>query len=685
MAEENKKKIPTGVWIVWIISIFILFIAALGNLSGGHFEASIVLWILFGIDLLAFIIVIAVGGKKNTENKESSQNNGTTKETNSAKPNPDDLPENIAIRKKIWAFDAFVRDNFRKLPLDEISFSYDELYELTHTVGSGKLNVETLRPIVNKMLKHLNQTFNYASIEVCYVKPGEINKAGHIESDSHKIVVNYDGKMTSNSVLALLAHEISHAYQFYEFSKYPGSEREVEEFTDFLTFYLGFGSLVEKGYNYFYFDDDKEHREHKVRLGYLNDYALAFSKTTMKGRKTMKEMSLEEDEEKKIIKNKVKQIHDTIYNEFPVSEINNIQGDYLKEIYLPETIEYNESGNIPIQNCPLLTKIEFNNILHEINWGLFYINCPMLESFSIKNNSPIYKIIDGCIYSKDESILYRVPSSKSGLININLPLTINSLAFRYCDKVSEIDFGNNVQVLESQAIENCNSLRKIYFGDGIKEINSNNFQSCPKIEEYFVNPSNLIYSSEDGVLYSKDKTVICLCPHMYEGEFVIKPTVTKIGDMNNELESITYTKLQFTVFDECSRITSIIFHDSIDKIVDGAFTKCSSLNSIEIPNSVTWIGNDLFYGCSSLKSILIPNSIISIGTYAFGNCLSLSELTIPSSVKSLGNWVFSGCDKLSDLNFNGTKSKWNSISKLDKWLEGSSLKIIHCSDGYVAL
>ncbi|MBO6280092.1 MAG: hypothetical protein J6M95_00730 [Bacilli bacterium] len=340
MVEENKKKIPTGVWIVWIISIFILFIAALGNLSGGHFETSIVLWILFGIDLLAFIIVIAVGGKKNTENKESSQNNGTTKEANSAKPNPDDLPENIAIRKKIWAFDAFVRDNFRKLPLDEISFSYDELYELTHTVGSGKLNVETLRPIVNKMLKHLNQTFNYASIEVRYVKPGEINKAGHIESDSHKIVVNYDGKMTSNSVLALLAHEISHAYQFYEFSKYPGSEREVEEFTDFLTFYLGFGSLVEKGYNYFYFDDDKEHREHKVRLGYLNDYALAFSKTTMKGRKTMKEMSLEEDEEKKIIKNKVKQIHDTIPDYLRLisgiidnlTHCKNINGEDLSEI-----------------------------------------------------------------------------------------------------------------------------------------------------------------------------------------------------------------------------------------------------------------------------------------------------------------------------------------------------------------
>lgn len=318
MAEKEKKGAPTALWIIWIVSIIVFFVVALGNLSGGNFTLAIVFGILFLIDIIAMAIVLFSNGKKDkgvpktiSSSSRTSYSGGTKANPQpSPKTNPDDLPENIELRKKIWKFDAFVRDNFPKLPLEEIEFSREELHELSDTAGFGNLKVETLRPIVNKMLKHLNQTFNYASIEIRHVEPGELNQAGHIESTSHRIVLNYDGHMTCNSVLALLAHEISHAYQFYEFSKYPGPEREVEEFTDFLTFYLGFGSLVQKGYDYIYFDN--EHHEHKVRLGYLNDYALSFSRTTMNGRKAMKEMALEEDEEKRIIKNKAKQTSDMI-------------------------------------------------------------------------------------------------------------------------------------------------------------------------------------------------------------------------------------------------------------------------------------------------------------------------------------------------------------------------------------
>ena len=301
--------IPIGICFVAMIVLGVLQQMDLYAIPGS-------LIVLLGIAEIILAVMRSKENNKDNEHPRSSSSgtsySGGTKANPqpSPKTNPDDLPKNIELRKKIWKFDAFVRDNFPKLPLEEIEFSREELHELSDTAGFGNLKVETLRPIVNKMLKHLNQTFNYASIEIRHVKPGELNQAGHIESTSHRIVLNYDGHMTCNSVLALLAHEISHAYQFYEFSKYPGPEREVEEFTDFLTFYLGFGSLVQKGYDYIYFDN--EHHEHKVRLGYLDDYALSFSRTTMNGRKTMKEMALEEDEEKRIIKNKAKQTSDMI-------------------------------------------------------------------------------------------------------------------------------------------------------------------------------------------------------------------------------------------------------------------------------------------------------------------------------------------------------------------------------------
>ena len=254
------------------------------------------------------------GDSKSSHSKHESNNSGPFyHETNTNKNvNVDDLPENVSIREKIWKFDSFVRDYFRQLPLDDISFSENEIRELKRQVNTNAyLDKDLLKPIIDKMLRHLNQTFNYASIEVRRVEPGQVQQAGHIDTWSHRIVVNYDGKMGYKNVLALIAHEMSHAFQFYEFSKYPGETNEIEEFTDFLTFYLGFGPLMDKGYDYTYFDDN-DHHERKVRIGYLNDYALAFAKTTMNGRRTMKEMSLKEDEEIKVIRNKVKQTHGMI-------------------------------------------------------------------------------------------------------------------------------------------------------------------------------------------------------------------------------------------------------------------------------------------------------------------------------------------------------------------------------------
>jgi hypothetical protein len=90
-----------------------------------------------------------------------------------------------------------------------------------------------------------------------------------------------------------------------------------------------------------------------------------------------------------------------------------------------------------------------------------------------------------------------------------------------------------------------------------------------------VDVAHTVYSSVDGVLYTKNQTVLIIYP---AGK----------------------TAVSFTIPDS---VTSIGF---------AAFEKCANLTSVTIPNSVTSIGHWAFYE-SSLTSVTIPNSVTSIG------------------------------------------------------------------------
>jgi len=125
-----------------------------------------------------------------------------------------------------------------------------------------------------------------------------------------------------------------------------------------------------------------------------------------------------------------------------------------------------------------------------------------------------------------------------------------------------------------------------------------------------VGTNNAEFSSVDGVLFSKNKTALCIYP--------IGNTRTSYS-IPNSVKSIWPD-----AFRSCRSLTSIIIPSSVTHIWDGAFYGCSKLTSIVIPNSVTNIENEAFYGCSSLTSITIPNSVTNIGDEAFYDCNNLT-------------------------------------------------------------
>ena len=208
----------------------------------------------------------------------------------------------------------------------------------------------------------------------------------------------------------------------------------------------------------------------------------------------------------------------------------------------------------------------------------------------------------------------------------------------------------------------------IIINAGITSMDSSAFENCYNLTSITVDIENENYSSENGILFNKDKTkIIRYSPGKNDSSYTIPNSVTTID---------------FGAFECCNNLTSITIPNSVTYIYRDAFRYCNNLTSVTIPNSVTSIGDWAFDGCNNLTNITvdienenyssengilfnkdktelicflsaksdssytIPNSVTSIGSYAFSGCDNLTSITIPNSVTSIGIYAFRNCDNL---------------------------------------
>ena len=161
--------------------------------------------------------------------------------------------------------------------------------------------------------------------------------------------------------------------------------------------------------------------------------------------------------------------------------------------------------------------------------------------------------------------------------------------------------------------------------------------SIPRYRNCNVDNNNPNYSSDNGVLFNKNKTTLISYPRGKTGEYIIPSSVKSIGE---------------AAFNNCHNLSSVTIPSSVTSIEEEAFWGCSKLSSITIPSSVKSIEYAVFSWCTSLNSIDIPSSVESIGDWAFNSCHSLNSITIPSSVKSIGEKAFQTCTGLQEVTVN---------------------------------
>lgn len=326
-----------------------------------------------------------------------------------------------------------------------------------------------------------------------------------------------------------------------------------------------------------------------------------------------------------------------LYIPFSVKKIEKNALDncaYLTSIYIPDSIK---AFDLTKAFSPIVRSPPNEDFPGETREGM-----SNLSEIIVTPGNPVYSSLDGVLYNKNRTELMYCPRNKTG--TVVLP--------------------NSVKKIGNEAFNCCNKITSIILNDSVIIENKFCFYSCEQLSSIQVSPLNPYYSSEDGVLYNKNKTEIISYPHnslkvihLSDQLKEIKPTYLRYWNhfellIPNGIEIIrdkafqqTTVRVKIAYPNSIREIgfSAFIYSNidtlklnSIREIKPCAFQNNTNLKSVEITSdSLNIINIRLFEGCSCLNNVTLPKSINKIGFEAFKDCKSLKTFTIASPIPVL--------------------------------------------------
>ncbi len=313
---------------------------------------------------------------------------------------------------------------------------------------------------------------------------------------------------------------------------------------------------------------------------------------------------------------------------------------------LPTTLK--KIGDGAFYGCWNLTSVNIPAALTDIGYYCF-IESNSVTSFNVNASNPNYTSVNGMLMSKNQDTLFSCPPAKVGAISI--PTTtklIGSYAFYNCSKITGImTIPQNVDYIGYYA-----------------------FYNCSLISSFEASTQNAYFTSENGILLSKAKDRLLVCPVSKSGTYQMPGTIKNIDlaafaycsniSGNMQLPASVSTIGEYAFYN-CNQISTIsveaantkfssdmgvLYNHEMDTLLICPLAKTGTYT---IPEKVRYIGYSAFDGCSKLTAISFPTTLTGIGSYAFEFCTGLTKIEIPKSTITIANGAFYSCTNLSEV------------------------------------
>ena len=400
-------------------------------------------------------------------------------------------------------------------------------------------------------------------------------------------------------------------------------------------------------------------------------------------------------------------------NAFQMTGITTVQwGNNLKSI-----------GTYAFSECPFEGKVTIPASLVNFKFSSFPYNG--VTEFEVNPDNPKFSSKDGILYDKDQTMIVRYPSARTGEIvisanvgegaffttnvskvsfdtsksgyvlgiyafrgcsqlvsvDLNGVKTMSNEVFMYCSQLVSVDLGD-LESLPQSAFEGCSQLKSVDISK-VKSISNyvfrnctnlstislgpnlerlgNAFGGCESITGKFIIPASLVN------IPTNSQSVISLFPSNIS-EFEVNPDNPKYSSKDGLL-----CDKELTTILRCpeGKTGDLVISMDIAKFAFGAcrLSKVTILDGVSVGanafNTPFYLNKEYF-----LTEVVLPTSLTAIGDSAFGGQKKLAQINL-ENIQIIGNSAFSQC-AISYADLSKTTSIGNSA-----FLNCSSLTEVH--------
>lgn len=247
-------------------------------------------------------------------------------------------------------------------------------------------------------------------------------------------------------------------------------------------------------------------------------------------------------------------------------------GSGIESIHLPANLK--TISTAAFSGCTNLKSVEFPEALTKIESRAFeksglvrmelpdtvttmgsdvFSECPNLEFVKLPRNLEVIEM----------SMFKKCAKLQSVVFPENVKV-IGRWAFMWCDELQNFTLPESVETIGLQAFIDCESLTEVTIPANVTTIEQNSFSGCGKLRAIYVAEGNQAYQSVDGVLMTKDGTMVHTCPGAKEGTFVIPNGVTTIASL---------------AFFDCQNLKRLVIPATLTTINERGFDFCDNLLS----------------------------------------------------------------------------------------------------------